>query len=252
MNIFSKTNPIKRFTGSGKKLICVSILSMFFASCDILKAVATQALSIPTSAEAAGALKDALKQGFGNGVDMLSVRGGFLNHAIYKIFLPPDAQKIADKLRDLGMGTQVDNVITKLNEGAENAVKTAKPIFFDAVTNMSFNDAMGILTGGKSSATNYLKNTTTSALTSSFKPKIQEALDQIGVTKYWGDLVAVYNRIPYIQKLNPDLNAFVTDRALFALFSKVEDEENAIRENVSFRTTDLMKKAFAYADTQKK
>ncbi len=252
MNTLLHKFRIGNFKSASKKIICITCVSLLFASCDILKAVATQALAIPTTSEAAGGLKDALKQGFGNGVDMLSVKGGFLNHPLYKILLPPDAQKIADKLRDLGMSAQVDNVITKLNEGAENAVKTAKPIFFDAVTNMSFNDAMGILTGGKSSATNYLKNTTSSALTQAFQPKIQEALDQIGVTKYWGDLVAVYNRIPYIQKLNPDLNAFVTDHALLALFSKVEDEENAIRENVSFRSTELMKKAFAYADTQKK
>lgn len=235
-----------------KKFISITILCVFFASCDVLKAVAVQALTIPTTAEAAGGLKDALKQGFGNGVDVLSARGGFLNNALYKILLPPDAQKIADKMRALGMGAQVDNVINKLNEGAENAVKTAKPIFMDAVTGMSFNDAMGILTGGQGAATNYLKSTTTTALTAAFKPKIQEALDQVGVTRYWGDLVAQYNKIPLIQKLNPDLNSFVTDKALVALFSKVESEENAIRSNTGKRTTELMKKAFAYADTQKK
>ncbi len=209
-------------------------------------------MTIPTSSEAAAGLKDALKQGFGNGVDYLSAKGGFLDHPLYKILLPADAQKVADKLRSIGMNKEVDNVILKLNEGAENAVKTAKPIFFDAVSNMNFNDAMGILTGGKSSATNYLKQNTTSALTIAFKPKIQESLDEIGLTKYWSDLVAVYNRIPTVQKLNPDLNSFVTDKALFALFSKVEEEENIIRDNISSRNTDMMKKAFAYADAHKK
>ncbi len=234
------------------KILSLSLLSLFFASCDILQAVAKEALAIPTSAEAAGGLKDALKQGIGTGVDYLSARGGFSNNAMYKILLPPDAQKIADKLRDLGMGPQVDNVIAKLNEGAENAVKTAKPIFVDAITNMNFSDAMGILTGGKGAATNYLRNTTTTALTAAFKPEIQKALDQVGVTKYWGDLVAVYNRIPLVEKLNPDLNAFVTEKALVALFSKVEEEENAIRENPARRLTDLMVKSFAYADAMKK
>ena len=214
-----------------KKFLALSLLSIFFASCDILKAVATEALAIPTSTEAASGLKDALKQGFGNGVDFLSTKGGFLNNAAYKILLPPDAQKIADKLSSMGMQPQVDNVIAKLNEGAENAVKTAKPIFIDAVTSMNFSDAMGVLT---------------------FRPKIQAALDQVGVTKYWGDLVAIYNKIPLVQKLNPDLNAFVTDKALVALFSRVEQEENNIRTNIGSRSTDMMRKAFAYADTMKK
>jgi hypothetical protein len=150
------------------------------------------------------------------------------------------------------MGPQVDNVIAKLNEGAENAVQTAKPIFIDAVTGMSFSDAMGVLTGGKGAATKYLKNSTTEALTASFKPKIQEALNQVGVTKYWGDLVNQYNRIPMVQKMNPDLNSFVTEKALVALFSKVEEEENTIRTNTASRTTPLMKKVFSYADSQKK
>ncbi len=237
---------------SNKQLLALAILSLFFASCDVLKAVATQALTIPTSSEATSGLKDALKQGFGNGVDFLSAKGGFLNNAAYKILLPADAQKVADKLRSLGMDAQVDQVIAKLNEGAENAVKTAKPIFMDAVTSMNFSDAMGILTGGKGSATAYLKNTTTAALTNAFKPKIQEALNQVGVTKYWGDLVAIYNKLPMTQKLNPDLNSFVTEKALVALFSKVEEEENAIRANPAKRATEMMKKAFAYADSQKR
>jgi hypothetical protein len=235
-----------------KKLLAITFLSLFFASCDILKSVATQALAIPTSTEAAAGLKDALKQGFGNGVDVLSARGGFLNNQLYKILLPDDAQKIADKLRSMGMGAQVDNVITKMNEGAENAVKTAGPIFIDAVNNMSFSDAMSVLTGGNGAATTYLKNNTTTALTTAFRPKIQAALDQVGVTKYWGDLVGIYNKIPLVEKLNPDLNGFVTTKALTALFSKVEDEENAIRANAGKRSTEMMKKAFAYADTMKR
>jgi hypothetical protein len=256
MDTKSQTFSINKIKNRNKYFIGIAILSISLFSCDVVKQVASQAQAmtvpiVPTANEAAGGLKDALKQGFGNGVDLLSVKGGFMDHPLYKIPLPADAQKVADKLRSIGYGAQVDNVIAKMNEGAENAVKTAKPIFFDAVTNMSFNDAMGILTGGKSSATNYLKTSTTSALTTAFKPKIQESLDQVGATKYWGELVATYNRIPMVQKLNPDLNAFVTDKALVALFSKVADEENAIRESTSFRTTDLMKKAFAYADTKK-
>lgn len=227
--------------------ICVSI-----ASCDTLATVAKEVLTIPTSEEAAGGLRDALKQGFSKGADILSVKGAFANNNLIKILLPAEAQTVANKLTDLGWGSQVNSVIAKLNEGAENAVGTAKPIFISAITGMSFQDAMGILTGGQSSATNFLKNTTTSALTSSFGPKIQTALDQVGVTKHWGDLVNTYNLIPLVKKMNPDLKGHVTSKALGTLFTKVEDEENNIRSNPNLRGTALMKKAFAYADSQKK
>ncbi len=229
----------------------MATMGLSLVSCDVLKTVATEVLTIPTTTEAASALKDALKQGFGSGVDVLSAVGGFNKNNAIRILLPDDAQKIADKLRSIGMGSQVDKVIDKLNEGAESAVATAKPIFMDAVTNMSFSDAMGILTGGNGAATNYLKQTTTTALTSAFKPKIQAALDQVGFTANWTSLVNEYNKIPFITKMNPDLNDYVTQKTLTALFSKVEEEENLIRNNPAKRTTELMKKAFAYADSQK-
>lgn len=237
-----------------KKIILVAIVSINIVACDVLHEagkVASTVLAVPTSGEAAGGLKDALSQGFGKGVDALSLKGAFSNNNLIKILLPSDAQTIANKLTDLGFGGEVDKVISKLNEGAENAVATAKPIFLGAVKNMSFTDAMSILTGGKGAATNYLKQTTTSALTASFRPEIQKALDQVGVTKLWTPLVDKYNLFAS-KKLNPDLNAHVTEKALGALFNKVETEENAIRENPVNRATDLMKKAFAYADSQKK
>ncbi len=233
------------------KYLMTAIVCFSIVSCDVVKTVAKEVLTIPTSEEAAGGLKDALKQGFGKGVDVLSVAGGFNNNSLIRILLPADAQKVADKLRSIGMGNQVDLVINKLNEGAESAVKTAKPIFMDAVSNMSFTDAMGILTGGKGSATQYLKQNTTTALTTAFRPKIQASLDQVGFTANWTELVNVYNKIPLVTKMNPDLNAYVTEKALTALFNKVEEEENLIRENPALRATDLMKKAFAYADSKK-
>jgi hypothetical protein len=234
-----------------KKIIYATVFCLSLISCDVLKTVATDVLTIPTSEEAAGGLRDALKQGFGNGADALSVPGAFNNNSLIRILLPEDAQKVADKLRSVGMGAQVDNVINKLNQGAENAVQTAKPIFMSAVSNMSFSDAMGVLTGGNGSATRYLKQTTTAQLTEAFRPKIQEALDQVGVTKNWTELVTYYNKIPFVTKMNPDLNAHVTEKTLVALFSRVEQEENLIRDNPSKRATELMKKAFAYADTRK-
>ncbi len=241
-----------KISGLKKSTLIVAVAALFFASCDVLKTVATDILTIPTSTEAAGGLKDALSQGFTNGVTNLSARGAFGNNPALKILLPPDAQKVADKLTAIGMGAEVNTVITKLNEGAENAVATAKPVFIDAVKNMSFTDAMGILTGGNGAATSYLKQTTSTELTSLFRPVIQTSLDQIGVTKEWSNLVNIYNKIPLVTKMNPDLNGYVTEKALTALYNRVEVEENLVRQDPAKRATDLMKKAFAYADSQKK
>ncbi len=237
-----------------KKIILATFILLNIAACDVLNQagkVAGDILLTPTSEEAAGGLKEALKQGFGRGSDLLSVKGAFSNNSLIKILLPPDAQKIADQATQLGLGSEVDKVISKLNEGAENAVKTAKPIFLDAVTKMSFTDAMGVLTGGKGAATDYLKRTTTTALTNAFKPEIQKALDQVGLTRLWTPIVEKYNLFA-TKKLNPDLNAHVTEKALVALFNKVEEEENSIRTNPAQCVTDLMKKVFSYADNYKK
>ncbi|MBC7425542.1 MAG: DUF4197 domain-containing protein, partial [Bacteroidia bacterium] len=165
--------------------------------------------------------------------------------------LPPEAVNIEKKLRAIGLGAEVDKVIVTMNEGAESAVAEAKPIFVNAITQMSFQDAMGILTGGKGSATNYLRNSTTTALIEAFKPKVQVALDKVGFTKNWSDLVNTYNKIPTVQKLNPDLNGYITGQAVTALFQQVEIEENNIRDNPAARGTALLKKVFSYADTKK-
>jgi len=238
-----------------KKYIFFALLTFLLSACDIAKVVATDVISnlntVPTQTEAADGLKDALKQGFSNGVVQLSQTGSFNNNNLIKILLPEDAQKVADKLRSIGMGDQVDKVIFQLNEGAEKAVSTAKPIFIDAVSKMSFSDAMSILTGGNGAATNYLKQTTSSALQTAFKPQIEQSLNQVGFTAHWSDLVNTYNKIPLVTKQNPDLNQYVTDKAMKALFDRVEIEENAIRSDPSKRLTDLMKKAFNYADTKK-
>ena len=237
------------------KAVLMCVLLSCFSACDVAKMVATDVVTaintVPTQAEAADGLKDALKQGFSNGVSKLSQTGAFNNDQLIRILLPEEAQKIADKLRSIGMGAQVDQVIHQLNEGAEKAVATAKPIFINAVTNMSFNDAMSILTGGNGAATRYLKQNTSSSLQAAFKPEIQKALNQVGFTAHWSDLVSTYNKIPLVTKLNPDLNQYVTDKAMTTLFNQVEQEENAIRSDPSKRLTELMKKAFNYADTKK-
>ena len=139
----------------------------------------------------------------------------------------------------------MDDAILSINRGAEDACKTAAPIFGKAIKEMSIQDAIGILKGNDSSATIYLKQKTTTALTSAFKPVIQESLNKVGATKYWSDVFGTYNSLPTtFKKINPDLSAFVTERALSGVFHYVALEEQKIRKDPVARVTDLLKKVF--------
>ncbi len=205
-----------------------------------------------TQEEAANGLKEALKNGTGIGTDFLSQKDGFFKNLAYKILFPPEAQKMEQTLRKYGFGKQCDKVIENINRGAEMAVAEAKPVFVKAITSMSIKDAIGIVTGGDGAGTSYLKQTTSDDLRTKFKPIIQQSLDKVEATKYWTQVMTSYNKLPGVQKINPDLNTHVTDKALEALFSQIEIEENKIRKDPVARTSEILKKVFNFADLKKK
>lgn len=203
-----------------------------------------------TSAEAAGGLKEALNQGISKGVAILSRENGYFNSP-YKILLPEEARKVTDKLQNIPGFSDVENVILeKINRGAEDAAKKATPIFANAIKSMTFDDAMNILLGADDAATTYLHGATNRQLYQEFNPVIVESLDKFNARQYWADAVNAYNKLPFIEKVNPDLGDYVTQQALEGLFSMVEKEEKNIRENVSARTTELMRRVFAKQDDQ--
>ncbi|MBI5917663.1 MAG: DUF4197 domain-containing protein [Bacteroidetes bacterium] len=201
-----------------------------------------------SSAEVSSGLKQALEIGIGKGSETLSKRDGYYKSA-YKILLPPEARKVADKLRNVPGFTNLEEVILeKINRGAEDAARKAKPIFVNSIRQMTFADAMDILMGADNSATTYLNRTTSDTLYQEFNPVIVQSLDKFDARKYWQDAVNVYNKIPFVEKANPDLDDYVTQQALNGLFSMVEVEEKNIRTNIAARTTDLLKKVFAKQD----
>ena len=201
-----------------------------------------------TAAEIGAGLKEALNIGISKGADRLSAEDGYYK-SVYKILLPEEARKVTDKLQDIPGFTEVEEVILeKINRGAEDAAKKAKPIFVSAIKQMTFSDAMDILMGDKNAATQYLYRTTYDQLYAEFNPVIIESLDKFNARKYWADAVNTYNKIPFVDKVNTDLGAYVTEQALDGLFGMVEKEELNIRQNVSARTTDLLKKVFAKQD----
>jgi hypothetical protein len=198
-----------------------------------------------TTEEVGSGLKEALINGISKGSDLTSQVDGYFKNPEIKIPFPPDAKKVEDKLRAIGMGENVDKFIMTLNRGAEDAAKEAKPIFIDAIKSMSIEDAWGLLKGQNDAATQYLKKTTTAQLKTKFSPVIQNSLNKVNATKYYTDLVNTYNKVPLVEKVNPDLNSYATDLAIQGLFTMVAKEEKNIRQDPVARTTDLLKKVFA-------
>jgi len=197
-----------------------------------------------TNDEAAGGLKEALVQGISKGADLASQTDGFNLNKLIRIPFPPDAQRVATTLRNLGLGSQVDKFELSLNRGAEDAAKSAKPIFISAIKSLSFTDVWNILSGEPNAATQYLKRTTTAQLTTAFKPIIQQSLDKVGATHYYADLTTRYNKIPLVTPVQTDLNEYATGKAIDGLFTLIAQEEANIRQDPVARTTELLKKVF--------
>ncbi len=197
-----------------------------------------------TTAEVTNGLKEALVNGVSKGTDLISKIDGYYKNPEIKIPFPQDVKMVETKLRAIGMGKEVDKFVVALNRGAEEAAKEAKPIFVAAIKQMTIDDAFAILKGQPDAATQYLKKTTTAQLKEKFKPIVQTSLDKVQATKYYGDLVNQYNRIPFITKVNPNLNDYATDMAIQGLFTMIAKEEKSIRQDPAARTTDLLKKVF--------
>jgi hypothetical protein len=188
-------------------------------------------------------LKDALSIGTQRSSNQLSATDGFFKNAAIKILLPEEAKKVENTLRSLGMSSLVDKAVLSMNRAAEDAAKTASGIFVNAVKQMTISDAVNILRGGDFAATNYFKGKTTEALTQSFRPIIENSLKNVNATKYWTDVTSVYNQFSS-NKINTDLAAYVTGRALDGIFYQLGLEEQKIRKDPVARSTEILKKVF--------
>lgn len=202
-----------------------------------------------SSTEIGNGLKQALEIGISKGAERLSRENGYLQSP-YKILLPEEARKVTDRLQNVpGFSSLEEKVIEKINRGAEDAAKEAKPIFVNAIKSMTINDAMGILKGDKNAATEYLKRTTYQQLYNKFNPVIVNSLDKFNAREYWSNAVNTYNSIPLTgNDVDPDLDDYVTNQALDGLFAQVAKEELDIRNNIGARTTDLLRRVFAAQD----
>jgi len=197
-------------------------------------------------------LKEALNKGVGEASDFLSKKDGYYQSP-YKILLPDEAQAVVKKLKMVpGFENVEANLVEKMNRAAEDAAVKAKPIFLSAIKSMTFKDAMNILMGNDDSATRYLEGATFKQLYGEFMPIIQESLDKVGAREYWRTAVTAYNKLPMVEKTNPELDDHVNRKALGGLFGLVEKKEAGIRNDSSLRNSDLLKKVFAQQDSRKK
>lgn len=200
-----------------------------------------------TTDEVIRGLKEALTVGAKNSIRLTSRENGFYGNPRIAIPFPPEADKMRKALLKAGLKRQVEKFTLTMNRAAEEAVKQALPIFTEAVTSMSVSDAMGILNGPDNAATQYFRQKTDARLYNAFTPIVKDAIGKVKLTAYWKPLAKAYNRICLIsggEPVNPNLNEYITRRAIDGLFVLIEQEEKNIRNNPAARVSDILKRVF--------
>ncbi|CAL2085437.1 DUF4197 domain-containing protein [Tenacibaculum sp. 190524A02b] len=232
-----------------KKLI-ILFLAFQFIGCAELQKVVSQLPNqgVLTQDQIGNGLRQALDNGIQHQVTKLTAKDGFYKNELVKILLPEELQVVDKGLRKIGLSSLADEGLRAINRTAEDAVKTATPIFINAVKVITFNDAKNILLGEQNAATTYLQGKTNTALYNKFNPVIKNSFGKVGADKIWGDLITKYNSIPFVKKVNPDLTDYVTTEALKGVFKMIAVEEKGIREKVGLRNTDLLRRVFALQD----
>lgn len=228
------------------------MVALQFSACAELQKVVD---SLPTGgvisqAKIGKGLKQALDNGIKNQVSKLTSKDGFYRNQLVKIILPEELQAVDKGLRKIGLANLADEGIKVLNRAAEDAVKTATPIFVKAVKEITFTDAKNILLGDKNAATSYLETKTTQNLYQSFTPVIKSSFSKVGAAEIWGNLILRYNAIPFVKNVNPNLTDYVTTQALKGVFTMIAVEEKGIREKVGLRNSALLKQVFALQDNK--
>lgn len=188
-------------------------------------------------------LKEALELGSERAVDVISADGGFLNDSQIRVPMPNVLEKLAKPMRKFGLGEQVDQFEESINRAAERAAPQATTILVDTIKQMTIEDARKIYEGADDAATQYFREKAGPTIAELFKPEVNQALGEVGATRYYDDLAAQAAQLPLIGKeVNTDLTSHVTDAALDGLFTKLAAEEKLIRKNPAARTTELLKK----------
>lgn len=233
----------------------VAASGLYLVSCDMLSGVMDTGTGtgMPklTNDEVIAGLREALKVGTNNGASMASKTDGFWKNDALRLPFPPNAQKVKDKCLQLGIRKEVEEFELTLNRAAEVACKEAAPIFVNAIMSMSISDGFNILNGSDNAATQYLKDKTTSQLRAAFQPKVKDAIESVKLTKYWEPLAKAYNTGTLLtggEKVDPDLENYVTGKAIDGIFHLIQIEEGKIRKDPLARVNDILQKVFGSLD----
>ena len=233
-----------------KKTFIIAASAILLVGCAEMNTILKDIDTLPsgpaplTNIEVIKGLKEALSVGTNKSTSLTSKLDGYYKNPEIFIPFPPEAVKVKEKMTDLGMGAQVDKFVMTMNRSAETASKKAAPIFINAITSMSIADGFAILKGGDNAATNYLKEKTSGQLRIEFNPIVKSAIDEVEVTKYWNPVINTYNKIPFITKQNPNLEDYITTKAMDGLFIMLAKEEKSIRKDPLARVTAILKRVF--------
>ena len=232
-----------------KKIIAIAFVVLLTGCAELQKVVSQLPQGGVLSQQQIGnGLRQALDNGIKNQVSKLTAKDGFYRNKLVKIILPKELQAVDKGLRKIGLSNLADEGLKAINRTAEDAVKTATPIFVNAVKEISFKDAKNILLGEQNAATSYLKGKTNTALYNQFNPVIKNSFAKVGADKIWSNLINKYNSIPFVKRVNPDLTDYVTGEALKGVFTMIAVEEKGIRKKAGLRNTALLRKVFALQD----
>ena len=197
-----------------------------------------------SDAKIGSGLQEALKVGTENAVAFTGQTDGFFKNQLIKILMPKSLQNMEKPLRLVGYGPQIDEFVLGMNRAAEKSVPFAKEIFWDAIGQMSFDDAKKILAGSDTAATDYFKAKTSKKLQTAFQPSVEEVMGQVGVNRQYNELIGRYKDVPFAKNVTFDVNQYVTEKTTDGLFFVVGQEEKKIRTNPAARVTDLLKEVF--------
>ena len=201
-------------------------------------------LSSLSNSDASAGLKKALDQGINNAVGKLGVTDGFLKNPKVKIDLPPKLAKAESMMRMLGVGDQMDELVTSMNRAAEAAVPESKVLLKQALKQMSVEDAKRILTGGDDSATQYFKQAASVPLKAKFAPIIGRTTEKVKLGQTYDALAKKGVALGLLKPEDATLQSYVTDKTLDGLFLMMADEERAIRKDPLGQASSLLKKVF--------
>jgi len=198
----------------------------------------------PGGVKVGAALKQALQVGTENAVRLTGKTDGYFTNKAIKILMPDRLRTVERGLRTAGYGSEVDKLVLSMNRAAERAAPTAKKFFWDAIGEMTIDDAQRILNGTPTAATDYFKGKTSPSLRIAFRPIVEKAMNEVGTVRQYNELLGQAKALPFLKTEDYELDRYVVGKALDGLYYVVGEEERKIRSDPSARVTDLLKDVF--------